>query len=606
LVDELRDLLRSVLDEQRRGEIAPAEAKYREIVAARPEQWDAVYLHGTALLQLGRFVVEIEVFQRLEKLRADLPDVQNNLGVAYQALGDGDRAARAYQAAINLRGDFDRAYFNLGRLKEQQGLFAEAEAWYRHAAQLKPADASYRLHLAGSLGKQSKWDETDRVLRDAANADPANLDLRINLAYALIQRERLDEAAEIYRHVLAQRPDYHEVHSNLAFVRERQGRFDEALTAAQRAIELRPDYADAFNNLGMILRSMHRMDEAARAFRSALVRKPDFVLAEFNLGTTLLLAENYAAGWSGYRHHGHLGDAATAVAALPEWDGRPISGKRLLIYADQGFGDAIQFARFLPRCKTQSEARVVFRFQPALGPIFARLAGVDESVPEGAAAAACDFQIPLASLPGLLGVTIETAGIGVPYLRPPEKMRSELAELLGRAPADSSRVGLVWQGNPRQTRDVVRSCPLEKLLPLLKSDRATFFSLQTDELARKQIAELHVGDRLIDVGGSLRDFAETAAALARLDLLITVDTASAHLAGALGRPVWTMLCHTPDWRWHLNRSDSPWYPTMRLFRQPRWGDWDSVVAEIRDCLAYAHPSSVTPLQDRATERDDSQ
>jgi tetratricopeptide (TPR) repeat protein len=585
LADELRDLLRAAMDEQRRGEIATAEAKYRKIVAARPEQWEAVYLFGTALLQLGRFGEAIEVFERLDQVRPDLPDVHNNLGFAYQALGNCDQAARAYQTAISLQGDFDRASLNLGRLKEQQRLFGEAEEWYRRAAKLKPADMSYLLHLAGALGKQNKWEEAEAVLREAAATDRENLDLQIDRAYALIQREQLDAAAEIYQHVLAQRPDYHEIHSNLAFVWERQGRFEEALAAAQRAIELRPDYPDAFNNLGMILRSMHRLDEASRAFRRALELKPDFVLAEFNLGTTLLLAENYSEGWTGYRHHGRLGEPAAYASVLPEWDGHPIPGKRLLIYADQGFGDAIQFSRFLPQCKTQSKARIVFRFQPALGPLFARLTGVDEFVPEGAAAPTCDFHVPLASLPVLFGVTIESAGTGVPYLRRPEKMRTELAELLGRGPADALRVGLVWQGNPRQTRDVVRSCRLEKLLPLLKCDKTTFFSLQTDERERKQIAELHVGDCLIEVGGSLQDFAETAAVLARLDLVVTVDTATAHLAGALGCPVWTMLCHTPDWRWHLNRSDSPWYPTMRLFRQPRWGDWDSVVAEIGDCLA---------------------
>lgn len=584
MVDELRELLRAAMDDQRRGEFAAAEVKYRAIVAARPELWDAAYLHGTALMQLGRFAEAIEVFRRLVQVRPDLPDVQNNLGVAYQALGDWDRAAVAYQAALNLRGDFDRACFNLGRLAEQRGLFADAENWYRRAAELKPADANYWFHLAGALGKQNKWDEAERVLRQTVEADPENLDHRVNLAYALIQRERLEEAAEIYQHVLARRPDYHEVHSNLAFVRERQGRFDEALAAAQRAIELRPDYAEAFNNLGMILRSLHRLDEACRAFRNALERQPDFALGEFNLGTTLLLAGDYAAGWSGYRQHGRIGGTAAAAPGLPEWDGRPIPGKRLLVYADQGFGDTIQFARFLPLCRDQSEARIVFSCQPPLLGLFAGLAGVDELLGRGTPGPECDIQVALASLPRLLGVTIESAATGGPYLRPPSELRPELADRLRRGPADALRVGLVWQGNRQQTRDVVRSCPLEKLLPLLKSEAATFFSLQTEEIGRRSIAELHLEERLIDLGVALRDFRETAAVVERLDLVITVDTGTAHLAGALGRPVWTMLCHTPDWRWHLSRRDSPWYPTMRLFRQPRWGDWDSVVAEIQNCF----------------------
>ncbi len=583
-VAELYELLQAAIAEQRRGNIAGAAAKYQAILAARPEQWDAAYLLGTTLLQLGRYREAVDVFQRLEQAHPDLPDIRNNLGVAYQALNDFDRAACAFEAAISLQSDFDRAYLNLGRLREQQGLSQEAERCYRRAAELKPAERNHWLHLAGALGKQNKWEEAELVLRQAVNADRLDVDLGVNLAYALLQRERLDEAAEVYQHILARRPDYHEVHANLAFVRERQGRLEEAQAAALRAIELRPDYAEAFNNLGMILRSMHRPKEACRALRKALELKPDFALAEFNLGTTLLLAEDYTAGWSGYRLRASLDETETIDAPFPEWDGGPLPDKRLLVYSDQGFGDTIQFARFLIRCKSQSQALVVLCCQPPLVGLFAGLAGADEIIEKGTSLPKCDAQIALASLPGLFGITVDSVGAGVPYLRPRRDLRSEIDELLRRGSIDSLRIGLVWQGNPRQKRDVVRSCPLEKLLPLLSTTAATFFSLQTGEPGRRQIAEFQLGERLIDVGAALTDFRETAAALTTLDLVITVDTATAHLAGALGRPVWTMLCHTPDWRWHLNRRDSPWYPTMRLFRQPRWGDWDSVVREIQDGL----------------------
>jgi hypothetical protein len=219
------------------------------------------------------------------------------------------------------------------------------------------------------------------------------------------------------------------------------------------------------------------------------------------------------------------------------------------------------------------------------------LPGVDELFEIGSAIPPCDLRIPLACLPGLLGVRIETAATGVPYLHPRRELRSEIVSLLRQGPVDALRVGLVWQGNPEQRRDVIRSCPLEKLIPLFRTPATIFFSLQTGDRGRCQIAELQLGERIIDAGKALTDFTETAAVAAALDLVITVDTATAHLAGALGRPVWTMLCHTPDWRWHLERADSPWYPTMRLFRQPKWGDWDSVVRQIQTALLRRHSTT---------------
>jgi hypothetical protein len=219
---------------------------------------------------------------------------------------------------------------------------------------------------------------------------------------------------------------------------------------------------------------------------------------------------------------------------------------------------------------------------------------VNELFESGSEIAPCDFQVSLAMLPGLLGVRVETAAAGVPYLHSRRELQSEIATMLRQGPVDALRVGLVWQGNPGQRRDVVRSCPLRKLLPLFDTPSSMFFSLQTGERGRSQISEVGLTERLIDIGNVLTDFSETAAVISALDLIITVDTAMAHLAGALGAPVWTMLCHTPDWRWHLHRADSPWYPTMRLFRQTKWGDWESVVREIQTCLQRraVHPPAI--------------
>jgi Flp pilus assembly protein TadD len=556
-----------------------AAARGDEPVATRADNWQALYLRGTALLQLGRFREAIDAFSQVAALQPQIPDVQNNLGVAFQAVDEFDAANRAYQTAIALRPDFDLAHANLGRLLVSVNRLTDAENSLRRAVELKPAEAAYRLQLADVLGRQGKWAAAESTLREAIERQPHNLDLRMNLAAALVHQERLSDATDVYRSIL-EATDSAEACSSLAFVLERQGRLQEALSAAQDASALRPDFPDAFNNLGVALRSLHRLDEACAAFRRAIELNPEFALAEFNLGTTLLLAGRYAEGWPGYRQHVRLAGTKAPADQSSEWDGRAIPERTLLVYADQGFGDTIQFVRFLRRCKERSRAHVIFRCQRPLCSVFADggladdLSAVDDDLP------AFDAHIPLASLPGLLGVTIDRVGDSAPYLRPPATLPARIVSRLGKRTADR-RVGLVWQGNPRQTRDVVRSCPFEKFLPLLQLSGIQFFSLQCDTVGRSQLARSGDTGRLIELGAVLEDFADTAAVLQELDLLITVDTAIAHLAGALGRRVWTLLCHTPDWRWHLDRSDSPWYPTMRLFRQPAWGDWDSVIEQIR-------------------------
>jgi Flp pilus assembly protein TadD len=563
--------------------LAGAAVCYEQTLAADPDQWDALYLYGTALLQLGRLHKAIAVFRRAARLRPEIADVQNNLGVACQALGQSDAALRAYKSAIDLSPNFSLAHANLGRLLESSGQLAEAELSWRQAIRFQPQVVSYRLELTRLLGSQDKWAEAERVAGAGLDVAPQNVELQMSLAATLVNQERLDAAADVYRNVLCVQPDLAEAHSSLAFVLERQGHLRDALIAAERATTLRPDYAAGFNNLGIVLRSLHRLDDACVAFRRAIALNAAFALAEFNLGTTLLLAGRYPEGWPGYGRHARVAGTVPPGPATTEWDGRPIPGQRLLVYADQGLGDTIQFARFLPHCKARSEARILFRFQSPLTRLFAEL-GADELFSNDSALPAFDQHVALASLPGLFGLTIEQAATGVPYLSTHCPPPARIEALLANRSAER-HIGFVWQGNPRQTRDVVRSCPLEKLSLLFQLPGYRFFSLQTDQVGRSQLGNAGAAGQLTDVGSLLEDFADTAAVLERLDLLVTVDTAIAHLAGALGRPVWTMLCHTPDWRWHLDRSDSPWYPSMRLFRQPAWGVWDLVVQQIRSALA---------------------
>jgi hypothetical protein len=378
-----------------------------------------------------------------------------------------------------------------------------------------------------------------------------------------------------------------EIFSNLAYVYERQGRLEEALAAGRRAVALTPAYADGHNNLGVAHRALHQLDEARRCFEHAAALRPDFALAKFNLGTLDLMQGNYAAGWRGYEWRNLTLAEPPRKFGVPRWDGRPIPGRVLLVHTEQGYGDTIQFARFLKLVRERSEARLVVEGPAALLSLLQNIAGTDQVLQAGTALPPVDAEIPFPSLPGALG--IELAGLPgeVPYLRVAESSRSawreRLRTLAGNMLARASsglKVGFVWTGNPAQQQNVVRSCPLAKFATLAAVPRVAWYSLQKEADERALGSEWPAKCPVVALGPGLNDFADTAAALCELDLVITVDTSVAHLAGALGRPTWTLLSHTPDWRWQLGRVDSAWYPTMRLFRQPRWGDWEAVFEEV--------------------------
>jgi len=583
LSDDVENILDAAIAQHRSSDVEGAVRLYQRAITLEPERVEVKYYLGTALLQLGRFDDCIECFEAVLSLRPDSPDAHNNLGVAHQALGNWERAAKSFQEAIKTNPRYDQAFFNLGALMEDRGLFADAEKCFRHAAELKPEDITARSRLAGALKSQQKWAEAEPLYRELASGRPDDCDLQINLAYVLARREQLDEAANVYQNVLRIKPDFYQVHNSLSYIYERQGRLTEAEAAARRAIALEPGYAEGHNNLGNVHRSSHRLDEACTCFEQAQKFDPDFALAAFNLGTTKLLGGCYREGWSGYARHAESLENHAREFHEPRWQGESMQGKTLLVFADQGFGDTIQFSRFLRRTKDVSDAKLLFECPNELFELFGDLclSGYDELIAEGTPLSSFDAQVPLAALPHALDAGADALVVDAPYIRAPSAMRGDLQQTLDAIGNDRIKVGLVWQGNPNQSRDVVRSCPLETLRPLFDVEGATWLSLQTGEPGCQQLNHIEATRRPIDIGTLLHSFAETAAVISRLDLVITVDTATSHLAGALGHPTWTLLCHTPDWRWLLGRNDSPWYPSMRLFRQNVWGDWDSVVASVR-------------------------
>jgi len=402
------------------------------------------------------------------------------------------------------------------------------------------------------------------------------------------QRNRFDDALPLLERAAALVPEEPEFHNNLGLTLAAADRTDEAIAQFRQALARKPDLVTAWNNLGLTLQAANRLQEATDAFRQALKLAPDFAQAHWNLSLALLMTGDYAEGWREYewRHRGETFGAADTSTA-PRWQGEDLAGRTLLLATEQGMGDALQFVRFAaPLAK--AGARVILRAPDAQAPLLATAPGVALVVRTTDALPAHDFQLPLLSLGGVLHTDETNIPAAVPYLSVSRENAAEVAPQMA-VPEGTLRVGLSWAGNRQQANDRRRSCPLAALAPLFLLPGIEWYSLQKGD-GEDQIASVPAAARIRQLDAR-NDFARKAALIAELDLVISVCTSNAHLAGALGKPLWVLLCHAPDWRWRLDRSDSLWYPTAHLFRQPKPGDWDSVVAEVRAALV-AHQTPV--------------
>jgi Tetratricopeptide repeat/Glycosyltransferase family 9 (heptosyltransferase) len=401
-----------------------------------------------------------------------------------------------------------------------------------------------------------------------------------NCGITLILLRRCEEALEILDRALSISPDLAELFNNKGNALKYLARFDEALANYDRAIVLRPDYAEARSNRGNCLDEMGRYAEALACYNDALALQPGHADTHWNIAVNRLRAGDLKTGWvenewrwkikSLQVKHRHFGQ--------PLWIGaEPIDGKVLLLHNEQGLGDAIQFCRYVPLLAARG-ARIVLEIDGPLKELVSGLDGVSHSVVKGEALPDFDFHCPLTSLPLAFDTTLDTIPSTVPYI----SAGAPVADCGARLSQNLPRIGLVWSGNPIHNNDRNRSMPLESLLPLLDV-KAQFVSLQKD-VRRSDEAVLRERSDILNLGAELRSFADTAALIGQLDLVISVDTSVAHLAGALGRPVWILLPYVPDWRWLLDRDDSPWYPTARLFRQSQTREWHSVVDRMQRAL----------------------
>ena len=496
-----------------------------------------------------------------------------------QDLGRFDEAVISYDQAIALKPGLAEAYNNRGNALQNLKRFDEAVASYDKAAMLKPDYIEAYYNRGNAQQSLMRFEAALASFDKAITLKPDHAEAHNNRGAPLRELKRLDEAVASYDKAIALRPDFAEAHNNRGNVLHTLMRLDEALAGFDTAIALKPDFAMAHYNRANVLRDLMRLDEALASFDTATALKPDYADAYYNQGHCLLLMGRFERGWRQYEWRNRKTDR-TRPYLRPLWSGKEdIAGKTLFIYCEQGVGDTLQFCRYGKLVKALG-ARIIMSVQDSLLPLLARMKPDIEIVDHKEVPTAFDYRCPMMSLPFAFGTTLATI---------PEPARIVADEQLqktwdARLPARTMpRIGVVWSGNPEHKNDHNRSIGLSTLSPLLSAD-AHWISLQKE--SRQDDAALLSGlpHQVAFFGDELKDFSDTAAIIDRLDLVITVDTAVAHLAGAMGKPVWILLPYVPDWRWLLDRDDSPWYPTARLFRQDETRAWDNVIARVHEAL----------------------
>jgi tetratricopeptide (TPR) repeat protein len=537
--EKIQLLMTMVLREYGAERMAEVERLCLQILALNVHHADALYILGMASFKTGRFEVAERMIRRALAVHPQQPYYHFNLSNVLRALNRNEESLASLQHSIDLKPDLVDALYNMGNYRMSEKKYEEAISFYKRALAVKPDYVDALCNLGGAYRQLMRLDEAADAFRQAIALAPKNADNYCNLGDALHVQGKIAEAVELYKQTLALNPKHFKACNCLCNASFDLGNLADSVTYCEQALAIKPDFGDALMNQCLLQ----------------------------------LLLGDYANGWRNYEVRWKV--YSPRAFNEPLWLGAPLNGAGIVLYAEQGLGDSLQFLRYAPMV-AEAGGRVILDLPANLRRLAAQTPGISALVATGEPLPPFVCRTPLMSLPLAFGTTLETIPARVPYLFAPKDALQAAAAL--NWPTKGLRVGVAWTGNPSHPKNRARSVPLDLLTTLFDLEGVHFFSLQigapeAELKARKT--------RAIDLEPFTKDMADTAAQMMQMDLILSIDTSMAHLAGALGRPLWVMLNKAPDWRWLLEREDCPWYPTARLIRQPRQGDWPAVIERVR-------------------------
>ncbi|MCD8544274.1 MAG: tetratricopeptide repeat protein [Sulfurospirillum cavolei] len=576
------------------GKIAEAITSYTQALAFNPNDAELHYTLGVALYDNHQVNNAITALNKAVSLNPSYTDAYYNLGVALQHSGRLDEAIKAYTKAVSLNPNYVVAYNNLGVSLYDKGQIDQAIKIFIKTLSLDPRYADAYFNLGNALQRQKKTHHAIEAFRKALALNPHYVDAYNNLGVALKAQGDIDKAIASYTQALVLDPHHAGVYNNLGSAFKSQDKIDKAIESYTQALSLDPTYIDAYNNLGNALYDQGRIDEAIQAYIKALSFNPNHADARWNHALALLISGNLVEGFKGYEYRWEVESSLKRFKRTfpkPLWLGKEdLNEKTIVIHSEQGLEDTLQFCRYI-EILARKGAYVIFEVQKPLVRLLQNLKGVSRLIQTGDLLPSFDYHCPLLSLPHALKTSLETIPCPIPYIEATPMSIAFWKDTLGEKRA--FRIGLVWSGGFRANQPELwhinnrRNIPFE-LIAKLNRANVDFYSLQKGEPAESEFKEhartFWKSDNLFNYMSEVRDFADTAGLISQMDLILSVDTSTAHLAAAMGKPVWLFNRFDTCWRWMLHREDSPWYPSLRLFRQPSFGDWESVIKKMKECL----------------------